>query len=501
MKTLVERMSPRGHVSKLLILCAIGGIAAFGQAPWGLWPLTLIALAVGMIVIQGPMSKRRAMLLGWALGLGYFAVSLHWIVEPFLVDVPRHGWMAPFALIFMALGGGFFWALGAVAGQMIGRGVVSYAGLGIGILAAEIARSLVLTGFPWALLGHVWIETPIAGLAAIFGPHGLTLFTVLVAVWMTRGWIWTVSIPVVLMALSLWPNPPIAPLDDAPLVRIVQPNAPQHLKWAPGHAEMFFERQVTMTGAAGAPDLVVWPETSVPYSLDVAEGAMAYVAEQAAGAPVILGGLRREGAAFFNTLAVVDAQGAIADSYDKSHLVPFGEYIPMLDFFARLGLTFGLIEPGTGYSSGDALHVVDVPGIGEILPLICYEGIFAEEVNAAQGRARAIVLITNDAWFGNWAGPEQHFAQARLRAIEQGLPVIRAANTGISGMIDGKGRVVHSIALNTQGFIDVPLPRALDAPAYTRWGDLPVIGLVIALALGHVLVARRKEIDPAVAPS
>jgi apolipoprotein N-acyltransferase len=462
-----------------------------------------------MVVMAGPLSRRGAMVMGWALGVGYFAVSLHWIVEPFLVDVPRYGWMAPFGLVFMALGAGLFWALGAVLAQGIGRGVVTPAGLAMGLLVAEITRALIFTGFPWAMIGHVWIDTPIAYVAAVVGPHGLTAVALALAALLARGRAVPISMALVPLAVVLFAQTlvtPMEPDEGAPLVRIIQPNAPQHLKWAPGHAEMFFERQVTMTGEAGtgeagAPDVVIWPETSVPYFLDVAEGALAYVAEAAGGAPVVLGGLHREGPAYFNTLAVVGQNGSMIDRYQKSHLVPFGEYIPWGDTLARLGLSFGVVRPGEGYQSGAGLHLVDVPGIGSVMPLICYEGIFAEEVNAVQGRARAIVLITNDAWFGNWAGPAQHFAQARLRAIEQGLPVIRAANTGISGMIDATGRVVADIALNTQGYVDVPLPRALSAPLYTVWGDWPVIVLVILFGVGQSVTARRKGVDPAGAPS
>ena len=493
-------MSKLGHRVKLLILLVLSVNVALGQAPWGFWPLALFGLAGAMVVIAGAMSRRRAFLMGWVLGTGYFAVSLHWIIEPFLVDIARHGWMAPFALLFMAAGGGVFWALGTVLAQVIGRGVVAPMGLALGLLAAEITRSLVFTGFPWALIGHVWIDTPVAFVAAVIGPHGLTGIALAFAVVLAHGRM--AQIAMVLVPLGLLVGlqstiPVMTPAEDAPIVRVIQPNAPQHLKWAPGHREMFFERAVTMTGAGGAPDVIVWPETSVPFDLSTAGDSLAYVSEAAGGTPVVLGGLRWAYPAYFNSLAVVGAGGVMTDSYDKSHLVPFGEYIPWVQTFARLGLTFGVIEPGEGYSSGAGLHLVDVPGIGPMLPLICYEGIFAEEVNGVEGRARAIVLITNDAWFGNWAGPEQHFAQARLRAIEQGLPVIRAANTGISGVIDGMGGVVAQIGLNTDGYVDVPLPIALDPPLYSRWGDLPFIILVMLFGIGHWAMGGRKGVDPA----
>lgn len=509
-------LSPRGQPLKPLILCAIGAVSALGQVPWGLWPLTVFGLVAAMVLTQGAASRRWAFMLGLGFGTGYFAVALHWIVEPFLVDVARHGWMAPFALVFMALGGGAFWGAGALVARSLGRGVVTPMGLALGLLLAEVARALVFTGFPWALIGHIWIGQEMFGvrvdqLAAWIGPHGLTALTVVFAALIANGrWIWALATGAVTAGGALAVYLPLvsgtlvsAPGGDAaPVVRIIQPNAAQHLKWAPGSSQMFFERQVAMTAAPGAPDLVVWPETSVTTSyLNDAQGAFAVVADASGGAPVILGGLRREGAGFFNSAVVVGADGLGHDSYDKSHLVPFGEYIPWVQTFAQLGLTFGLVEPGAGYSAGPGLHLLDVPGIGAVMPLICYEGIFAEEVNGVEGRARAIVLVTNDAWFGNWAGPEQHFAQARLRAIEQRLPVIRAANTGISGMIDARGAVVAQLALNTDGFVDVPLPAALAAPPYTRWGDLPVMILVILWGVGQIVASGRKGVDAAPAPS
>ena len=234
----------------------------------------------------------------------------------------------------------------------------------------------------------------------------------------------------------------------------------------------------------------MWPETSVPWLLEQAYLALDDVARAAGDAPVILGVQRRDGRRYYNSLAVIGPNGDPTAIYDKHHIVPFGEYMPLGELAARFGIHGLAASEGGGYSLGSGPALVDVPGVGLALPLICYEGIFAEEVNAPSKRPRLLVLITNDAWFGDWAGPAQHLAQARLRAIEQGLPLVRAANTGISAMIDPQGRIVADLALNTQGVIDAPLPDARPPTLYSRAGDWPA-GLLL-LGLLAALVGRRR---------
>ena len=471
----------------------LGSVAALGQAPVGAWPFTILALAVALAL--WPIAPwRRGFALGWALGLGYFALSLHWIVQPFLVDVARHGWMAPFALVLMAGGMALFWGVAGAIASWIGPTRLA---LPVTLIAAEMLRSHILTGFPWALLGHVWIDTPIAQAAAWVGPHGLTLLTIGFAAGMAAAGLrlWVLGpIGVLLLAwIGLSPGPATNPDPDAPLVRIIQPNAAQDQKWQPGMARLFFERQLDQTRSnpdGPRPDLVVWPETSVPWLLEQADLALDDVARAAGDAPVILGVQRRDGRRYYNSLAVIGPNGDPTAIYDKHHIVPFGEYMPLGELAARFGIHGLAASEGGGYSRGSGPALVDVPGVGLALPLICYEGIFAEEVNAPSERPRLLVLITNDAWFGDWAGPAQHLAQARLRAIEQGLPLVRAANTGISAMIDPQGRIVADLALNTQGVIDAPLPDARPPTLYSRAGDWPA-GLLL-LGLLAALVGRRR---------
>jgi apolipoprotein N-acyltransferase len=491
---------------------ALGGLAGLGQTPWGLWPLTLAALAVAMRLLATEPGWRRAAFAGWAMGAGYFALTLHWIVQPFFVDAPRHGWMAPFALVFMALGMALFWAAAGGIAAALGRGKAGgragpwamVAGLG----AAEITRSLVLTGFPWALLGHVWIGTPLAQLAAFVGPHGLSLLTLALpaaalSLWSRKLWL---PLPLAVLAIgwvALDPGPVPQSGAEGQVVRLIQPNARQESKWDPGMAETLFRRQLQLTASGGegadparVPDLVVWPETAVQWLLEQSEDLLRDVAVAGRGAPVVLGIVRREEQRYFNSMVVVDRTGAVTGLYDKWHLVPFGEYVPLGEVMARFGIHGLAASQGGGYTPGEGPALIEVPGLGPAMPLICYEGIFAEEVNAAPARPRLLILITNDAWFGNWAGPAQHFAQARLRAIEQGLPLVRVANTGISGLIDPKGRVLGSLPLNVDGALDLPLPDAGPATLYAKLGDWPAI--VLLFLMFALLSGRRHRfaVDP-----
>ncbi|ROU03566.1 apolipoprotein N-acyltransferase [Histidinibacterium lentulum] len=475
---------------------SLGVVAALGQAPVG-WPLaTLLAFsAVFWLAVAAP-NRRRAAVFGWLFATGHFLLALSWIVEPFLVDIARHGWMAPFALFFMAGGLALFWAAAFAAG--LGGGAL---GLAAALGLAELGRAYLLTGFPWAQPGHGWIDTPVAQLAQIGGALGLTALTLgiasLPALRLSRplriasaagalAVVW-------LGGMALDRSAPV-PAADAPVVRIVQPNAPQDEKWVPGRAEMFFDRALGFTAEGAAPDLVVWPETSVPWFLSEAAPELALIAEAARGAPAIVGIQRSEWPRFWNSLAVVAPDGSVADVYDKSHLVPFGEYVPFAGLLGRFGIHGLAANEGGGFTAGPGGRTVEIPGLGPALPLICYEGIFAEEVRAVSPRAGLMVLITNDAWFGEVSGPYQHLVQARFRSIEMGLPMVRAANTGVSAVIDARGGLVTAIPLGEAGWRDAPLPSALAPPLYARLGDLPLLGLLL-LGFAATLVRVRRRHD------
>lgn len=479
-------------------LILLGMVAGFGQAPMDIWPASITAMAVVFYLHRADISCRQAALRIWVFGIGYFAFSLRWIVEPFLVDITRHGWMAPFAIVLMAAGAGLFWASAAwIAARVAPRNALM---LALALVVAEVTRSLILTGFPWALLGHVWISTGLAQLAAFGGPHLLSLITVFCAwaVALLAGKDRLVGLVILglFVALTFLIRPgPAGPMpDNLPVVRIVQPNALQHQKWDPAYRDVFLNRLVALTGQGDVPDLVVWPETAVPYLLNYIEDDLSLFDGAARGAPLVFGVQRTDAdRRFYNSLVVMTPGGRVQSIYDKRHLVPFGEFIPGAAFIGRMGATGLASNLGSGFTPGAVPGPIQLPGIGGAIPLICYEGIFAEEITDRGDRARLLLLITNDAWFGQAAGPYQHLAQARLRAIEQGLPMVRAANTGISAMIDAKGRIIDSLDLGVDGALDVRLPAAMPPTLFTRFGDWPFLIVLLVLTLGCYGVRARDN--------
>jgi apolipoprotein N-acyltransferase len=299
------------------------------------------------------------------------------------------------------------------------------------------------------------------------------------------------------MAL-LWPlgamlTPDTGAGPEAAIVRLIQPNAPQHEKWDPEKIQGFFDRQLAFSAAGeGRPDLIVWPETAVPVMLENAARTLEVISDAAGGVPVVVGLQRREELRLFNTLALVEAGGSVAAVYDKHHLVPFGEYMPYGDVLAQWGIHGMASKDGQGFSSGPGAQVIEMGALGRALPLICYEGVFAQDLRAAPGRADFILLITNDAWFGKFSGPYQHLAQARLRSVEFGLPMIRVANTGVSAMIDAAGRVTESLPLGEAGWRDAALPPPLPPTVYARLGDAPMLAIFLVL-LGLSRLDHRRR--------
>lgn len=485
---------------RVAAFCA-GLLVALGQAPFNFWPLALIGLAASMGLLLQAQKIRHAAWIGWACGLGYFGLALNWIVEPFLVDVARYGWMAPFALLFLAAGLALFWGGAAALSFRFGNNALTW----IAALAgAELLRAYIFTGFPWALIGQIWSPYGLAQWAAYFGVHGLNLLTLSASagLWFAvtqrsyLGIATLVTVAGLAFAGAQIRAQPLPIAEGAPILRLVQPNAPQHLKWDPDYVALFFQRQITATQQVPRPDLIVWPETAVPFFLESDHPALETIAQAAAGVPIIFGIQRFEGRQLFNSAAVMGPQGQITQVYDKYHLVPFGEYMPFGDLMAQFGIHGMAAKDGAGFSAGPGLEVFDLGALGKALVLICYEAVFPTEINDASERPTFLLQLTNDAWFGAATGPYQHLEQARLRAIEQGLPMIRVANTGVSAVIDARGQTVKSLGLGVSGWIDAPLPPAGPATLYSRFGDqIPGLAiLLLILAVIAVDAVRRHRI-------
>ncbi len=470
----------------------LGALMALGQAPLGLWWISLptLALLLRHLARQSPTTGAW---MGWFAGGGYFALALHWLISPFLVDAARQGWMAPFALLAMAFGLAAFWAL---AIGLALRTPMKLTALVTALTTAELARGYLFTGFPWALIGHIWIDTPPAQLAALIGPSGLTLMTLAAAALFAR----VRAIPAVIGAaliavpwgLGLWhldqPDPPAPGVT----LRLVQPNAAQEAKWDPDHAQLFLDRLLEATAAPGKVDLVIWPETALPYLILAGSPLPAMIGQAGQGAPVVVGLQRVQGLRGWNALDVFAPDGTVLASYDKHHLVPFGEYIPLGDLaFDLFGIEAFAARTGNAFTAGPGPQVLDLgPKLGLVLPLICYEAVFPQDLRGTR-RPNWLMQITNDAWFGTISGPFQHASQARLRAVEQGLPLVRVANTGVTEVVDARGRITASLPFGTQGYLDAALPGALRATPYARFGEVPLLVLLGGLLVTILVKSRR----------
>lgn len=512
----LTRLSPLRRVAAAA-LC--GGALATSQPPLGFWPVLFVAgpaiFLLWRTAADAPRPGRAAFLTGWGAGAGFFASALHWIVEPFLVDAARHGWMAPFALVILCGGLALFWGAAFWAARRANRVVGGPLALAVFWAGAEFARSWALTGFPWALPAYAWTDTPVAQVSALIGPYGLSALTL--ATMTAPG---ALLLPPARSALRFAPCVAAAALLAAgwgwgalrvngaadatgPPIRILQTDVDQAGKWrrenvAPNLAMLM---GLSTAPAAEAPAVIVWPETAVTFLIDedgAARRAIRAELDQAAGggrgAALALGALRRApGGGFFNSFHLLGDGGRVIATFDKVHLVPFGEYMPFADMLRRIGL--GSLTGLAGGLEAGRTHTLMTPeDAPPFAPLICYEMIFPRETAAAAEGAAWMTLGTNDGWFGDWAGPAQHLAMAQMRAIETGLPIARAANSGHSAMIDPYGRARGRIGGGRAGAIDRRLPDSLAPPPYRRFGELFTTLLILFILL--LSTSGRRSDDP-----
>lgn len=490
---------------RLIVAAALGGVTGLGFAPLHLWPLWFLTLPGLVWIIDSirPAGWRSAFTAGWAFGFGYFLVGMHWIGFPFVVDSDRHAWMLPFAVMLFPAGLALFWgAAVALAGRFWHPGAGRVALLAASISGFEWLRGHVLTGLPWNLPGYVWSgsDTMVQS-AALYGIYGLSLVTLLAlsspAALVTatgaserRGWIAPVVAIVCLLALWVTGTSRLpveaSPVFDDVSVRLVQPNVPQHEKWKPEFVMRNWQQLVQLSTQPGLKDgsIVVWPEAAPPFFMLSTDGALDAAAAFLPDKSVLLTGTQRvergEPNRYFNSMAAIDGQGRVLATHDKSHLVPFGEYLPLFQLLQPLGIT-QLTGSNGGFSEGAGVRTIQIAGVPSFGVLICYEIIFPGDVVQPGSRPQWLVNMTDDSWFGPWAGPFQHLGIAKVRAVEEGLSVARAANTGISAMIDPYGRIIASLELDKPGVVDTALPRPIEPTVYSLAGDAIFFILMLAL--------------------
>ncbi len=477
-----------------------GAAAAMGHPPLSLPPAAILGFAIAARMLANAQSWRMAARFGWFFAGSHFAVVMIWVVEPFLIFPHQHGWMAPIAIAALAGGLALFWSAAFAVAWAIGYGPMSRAAaLAVTTVAAESLREVVFTGFPWGLPGYAWSATPVSQVAAHIGPLGLSFLTVLAAAGLVRdrhlpaGGMAAMACFAGLWVLGL-ERQQSAPVPDptSPVVRLIQPNVDQDLKWDPDHTEEFYQGLLDLSGrdAGESPVVVVWPETAATFLLSGEDDRLAEISAAAGGRAVI--GIRRYGdGRIFNTMAVIGPEGVLEETYDKRKLVPFGEYIPFGDFLARQGFS-GIATDETGaFSAGEGSAILSVPPLGRVMAIICYEAIFWSALRR-EDRPDVMIQITNDAWFGSFSGPQQHLEQIRMRAIELGIPVLRSANTGITAAIDSRGNTIGTIELGRQDILDVRLPPPEGPTWFARLGHLPL--LVVSAMMAGLLVRRKFAI-------
>ena len=523
------------------LTAVLGGLAAgLAHPPFGVLPGLLgFALILLRIETEGPRPVRAAFFRGWLAGVGYFGISTWWIAEPLLVEPELHGWMAPFAVVLMAGGLALFWGAAAAVYRKIrpqsAWRVLVFAGVFAGF---EWLRGHVLTGFPWNLPGEAWrAGTPPSQAAALVGAYGLTWITLAIAaapallmlpVRRVAQVAAVAAAGVALIALYAGgagrlaaAGPRLKAAEGAPLIRVVQANIDQKEKWRPENLEAIVRsyESLTRTPAAVRPDIVIWPEGALPAVIDELIAADSPYAARLRdvvqpGQLLLMGANRVEakptivappmaGAGpppplevrYYNTLIAFrrDASALrVVSVYDKHHLVPFGEYLPLGDVAGRIGVR-SLVHMPEDFTAGERPTPIYAPGLPPVQPLICYEALFPA-LAATRTRPAWILNISNDAWFGQTSGPLQHLNIASYRAIEQGLPMVRATPTGVSAVIDAHGRILPRarLGLGAYGVIDARLPRALPPTFYSRYGDTG-LALLLGLLLAAWAAGRRRR--------
>jgi len=539
MTALAERLRSLAGWRRHAAAFAAGLVSVLAMAPFFAWPVlwltlpALVWLIDGADLRGGPAVRWRdrpevaAAAVGWWFGFGYFAAGLFWVGEAFLVEAEIFAPLLPLAVTLLpAAMAAYTGAAAGVAARLWPQGPARVLVLALALSAGEWLRGHLFSGFPWNVLGYALTHPlPLMQSAAVLGIYGLTLAVVLIfalppVLWAEapaglagrrarRAALAVALVPLAAMALAgtlrlAWAAPAAVP---GVKVRIVQPSVPQREKWRPENQARVFQDHLALSAAdpAGEPDgltgitHVLWPEAAMPFlPLDHPEARAAIGRLLPPGVLLLTGALRAEPAPrgagrsrrVFNSLLVLGAGGSLVAAYDKIHLVPFGEYLPLQETMEAVGLQ-QLSRLRGGFDAGARPRpLLAVPGLPAVVPLICYEAIFPGAVVEGSARPGVMINVTNDGWFGNTTGPRQHLHQARVRAVEEGLPLLRAANNGISAVVDGYGRVLARLDLEVRGVIDAQLPQALSPPPYARLGDLVFVLAWLAAAAGAYLWLR-----------
>ncbi len=525
-----------GWRRRIVAFCA-GALSALALPPLFWAPVLFLTLPTLVLLLDAadadPPSHKRvwhparlmrgAFSVGWWFGFGYFLAGLYWIAEALTVNASAHAWLIPFALIFIPGGLALFIAIPcAIAGRFWGLGFSRVGLLASLLTIGEMARGVLFTGFPWnGFHSALGIHDSLLQGMSVVGATAASLLVLLVA--MSPGGIWPLRLTnnrarlaglfCFILALA-WIGFGVARLVSAEdrfvenaQFRLVQPNIAQVDKWKPELGSQHFNTLLRLTLEGSSPQSlgllstthVVWPESAFPFLLNQRPDALAAIGQALPlGTQLLAGAIRTEprgqDRVFYNAIYAFNDRGEIADAYDKVRLVPFGEFLPFADLVDRAGLR-PIVSAPAGFERGRDPRTLDGSAGLRGLALICYEIIFPGFVRdgVRADTPDYLLNLTNDAWFGSSAGPHQHFFQARLRAVELGLPMVRSANTGISAVADSYGRVTGQLGINTQGVLDARLPAALSGTPYRRFGSTGLwllLALVLSTSYYHLRVQK-----------
>ncbi len=519
--TLADAVANLAGWKRIALALAAGVVAATAMAPLHLLPALAIAFPALIFILDGAARRknplRSAFLVGWLFGFGYFLVGLYWLAFSFFVEAEQFAWMAPFAVLGMPAFLGLFTGAGCAAAMRFWRpGWRRVLVFAVAMMLAEYARGHVLTGLPWNLPGQAFAGSAAgAQTAAWWGVYGLSLLALVIfaapaafggatdRAGLARGGAVMAAASAALFAVGAIRLALVDPGDhDDVFVRIVQPNIPQREKNDSSLWWRNVERQIEYS-AGRAPSrgriFVIWPENAAPVLNEVPD-ALAEIGERLPkNAVLVTGAVRRVTddagvTRYYNSIAFAPQTAAgrvVTGAYDKHHLVPFGEYLPLQGVLRAVGLA-QLAPYDEGFTKGAGPRTIDLGG-PRFAPLICYEAIFPGRIHPKDERPDWILTVTNDAWFGDTSGPRQHLDQARLRAIESGLPMARAANTGVSALIDAAGRYRARVPLYQTGLIDMALPRAARPTLYARIGDLGFWAMMVLAAAAGLSRTRKQN--------
>ena len=495
-----------------LFAFAVGAVSALGFAPFEIFPLLLLGFAALVLLIDGAVATsrpaRNTAWIVWAFAFGQFLVGLHWVGYAFLVDSSAHEWQIPFVALLFPGGMALVFAAPplAIASRFWRADASRIFVFTIAYTIAEWIRGHAFTGFPWNIPGYGWgASPPIMQSAALFGVYGLTLVTVLfgasLAELFSHKLLWRLPAAMTAIFVVMFAGGElrlntvkIDTVSDVHL-RIVQPNIAQADKYKPALIDENWNRLISLSVAPAKqkPTHIIWPEAAPPFVLTRSSEALDQIAVLTGQDRVLMTGALRalrhgDHMNYYNSFYVFGHGGQMIDVYDKFHLVPFGEYLPFESVFKKIGLTKVVGIDGS-FATGDGPHTLDIPGAPQAGPLICYEILFPDEVVGAT-RPAWFVNVTDDSWFGPWAGPRQHLLVAQMRAIEQGIPVVRAANTGISAVIDPLGQVRAQLGLNRTGVLDADLPGVIESTPYARAGWYSFLLLLLSCIVAARLSVR-----------